>query len=74
MTKREIQNAIRQSNGGADFATVSDISRFLGKSREFVRNQITADLEFIGAEGYQCRSKRYYIGDVAERIMQIRRS
>ena len=72
MTKRDIQNSMRQM-AGADFVTISDISRCLGKSREYVRTQITAGLEYIGSDSETCRSKRYFVGDVADRIMQIKR-
>lgn len=66
MKKEEIQAQLARSTG-SDFPNISQIAKSLGCRRETVVNMM---------EGIPClengRSKKYFVGDVAERIMQHR--
>ena len=70
MTKRDISATMRNFCG-AEFISISDIARYCGKSRDWVRDNLTHDLAYLSSDAE--KSKRYYIGDVAERIMAVRR-
>ena len=65
MNKSEMMKSMKAHTKGAEFISISAISRYTGKSREWVRQQITSDLPYLAAE----RTKKYYIGDVADRII-----
>lgn len=66
MKKAEIQAQLAKSTG-SDFPNISQIARSLGCRRETVVKMM---------EGISClengRSKKYFVGDIAERIMQYR--
>ena len=57
-----------KAQAGVCFPCVSDIARAMGTSRDYVRNNITCGLEWIGSETH----KNYFVDDVAERILQLR--
>lgn len=67
MDKKGIVRELKASAGGC-FPCVSDIARALGTSRDYVRNNITCGLEYIGTE----KHKNFFVDDVAERILQLR--
>lgn len=46
--------------------SITDVIKFTGRSREFVKKYITNDLDMIG--GYQGNSRTYYYRDVARKI------
>lgn len=66
MTKTEIRKSLATA-AGSEFPTISEISRYMGVSRQSVRNLLDG-LDFF----QQGKRKRYFVGDVADRIMQNR--
>ena len=52
---------------GCAFPRVTDIARWLGKSREYVRANIVPGLEYIG-DG----QKQFYANDVVDRVLRQR--
>ena len=67
MTKKEIARDIAQVCG-TQFPSISHIARYMGMSRATVRRDIVKDIEYVELG----RSKRYFAGDIAARIMEMR--
>ena len=68
MDKKELKAALSHSAKGAMMMTPSDIAVFLGKSPEYVR-RLMYGTEHIGTG----RSKMYFVGDIADRLIEMRR-
>ena len=68
MTKQELMRDIKSSVGNS-MPTISDIARYMGVGRDTAR-ELVAGLEYLESG----RAKRFYAGDVAERIMSSRRA
>ena len=66
MTKQELKRDIT-SFVGNQMPTVTDVARYLGVGRDTARNLLDG-LDYYNAG----RAKKYFAGDVAERIMQAR--
>ena len=69
MTKQELIRDLKKETGSS-FVTISGIARYMGMGRDTVRNEITAGLEYIESG----RSKSYFVGDIAQRIIERRRA
>ena len=65
MNKQELIRDMKKEVGS--FPNTSQIARYLRTSREKSRN-LVAGLEHIGESG----AKKYFVNDVADRIMQQR--
>lgn len=68
MEKKELKKALSQSANGAMMMTPSDLCRFLGKSPEYVR-RLMYGTDHIGTG----KSKMYFVGDIADRLIEARR-
>lgn len=66
MTKQEIIRDIKKEIGS--FPNVSQIARYFGVSRDKVRSEIVCGLEYYEAG----RNKRYFVNDIADRVMSHR--
>ena len=66
MTKQELTRTI-ESRVGNSFPSLSDIARYLGVGRDSAR-ELVKGLDYFNAG----RAKKYYAGDVADRIMKQR--
>lgn len=64
--KRTMQRDLERSAGGA-MVSVSDIARWTGRSRGWVREHVLRDIECV----YTGRHKLYYSADVAQKLMAI---
>lgn len=62
--EEEIARDLFERNGAV--LSITDVIKFTGRSREFVKKYITNDLDMIG--GYQGNSRTYYYRDVARKI------
>ena len=67
MDKKSITKSLIHQTGGC-FPSITDIARYMGKGRGYVRNNVVNGLEYIGSETH----KNFFVEDVAERIMEIR--
>ena len=68
MTKQELKRDITSAVGNS-MPTISDIARYMGVGRDTAR-ELVRGLDYLESG----RSKRFYAGDVAERIMNSRRA
>lgn len=66
MTKQELTRDIKSSVGNS-MPTLSDIARYLGVGRDAAR-ELVDGLEYWEAG----RAKKYFAGDIADRILQQR--
>jgi DNA-directed RNA polymerase specialized sigma subunit len=66
MDKQTLTRDIKQEIGC--WPTTSEIARYLGKSRDYVREMMAGADALVSN-----RRKQYMAGDVAERIMERRR-
>lgn len=66
MTKQELKRDITQVTGNS-MPTISDIARYLGVGRDTAR-ELVDGLDYYNAG----RAKKYFAGDVADRILQQR--
>lgn len=67
MNKAELKRELSQSVNGAGMMTVSDVQKFLGRSREYTR-QFLLDVDSIGEH----KGRLFFVGDIADRIMEMR--
>ena len=65
MNKQELVRDMKKEVGS--FPNVSEIARYMGKSRDYVRGLVYG-LEYL-PDG---RAKKYFVMDVADRILQQR--
>lgn len=68
MTKQELKRDITSAVGNS-MPTISDIARYMGVGRDTAR-EIVDGLEYLESG----RAKRFWVGDVADRIMSMRRA
>ena len=68
MNKQMLMRSMSSAVNGAAFMNVSQIADWTGRSRDFVRNYITRDLECMAGKG---QAKMFLIDDIATRIMAI---
>lgn len=66
MTKQDLVRDMKKEIGS--LPTISQIAKYMGKSRDQVREHITAGLDYY-QDG---RSKHYFVGDVADVILRHR--
>ena len=67
MDRKELINGLWNYTGCA-FPNTKQIAEYLGKSRDYVRSNITPGLDYI-MEG---RTKQYFVNDVADSILRQR--
>ena len=65
MTKQEIMRDIKQEFG--TFVTITDIARYMNSGRDAARD-LVAGLDYLD----KGRSKQFFAGDVADRILKQR--
>lgn len=65
MDKQTLVRDMKKEVG--NFPTTSDLARYMGKSRVSIR-ELVKGLEYL-PDG---RAKKYFVGDVADRILQQR--
>ena len=68
MTKAELKRDLSASVNGASMMTAGDVQRFLGRGRTFT----TSFLRGVESFGGERKGKLYFVGDIAERIMEMR--
>ncbi|MBR2674316.1 MAG: hypothetical protein IKE52_02530 [Mogibacterium sp.] len=66
MTKQDLKRDIAQMTGSS-MPSISEIARYLGVGRDTARGLVDG-LDYYSAG----RAKKYFAGDVAERILQQR--
>ena len=69
MTKQDVIRSMERQYGHS-LVNTSEIAKFMGRSREFVRTEIVAGLDYIGSS----HNKQYFVNDVAENIMKLKRA
>lgn len=67
MTKQDMIRSMERQYGHSLINT-TQIAQFMGRSREFVRNEVVNGLDYIGTSHH----KQYFVNDVADRIMRLR--
>lgn len=67
MDKTELRKAMKQHTGGAEFITATELTTFLGYSKESSKR---VKAKFL--VGLQSIDKRYFIPEVADRILERR--
>ena len=67
MDKTELRKAMKQHTGGAEFITATQLTTFLGYSKESSKKVKARYLV-----GLPCIDKRYFIPEVADRILERR--
>lgn len=55
---------------GCSFVTINDVSQWMGRSRDYVIDHVLIQTPAYG----DTRNKLYFVGDVASRLMEMRRS
>lgn len=68
MKKVEIVRDIKQYTGGSGFITKTALANYMKKRKQGEIDELLADLDYI-PDG---RGRKYFIPDVAEKIMQER--
>lgn len=66
MNKQELKKELSRSVNGAGMMTFSDVMRFLGRSKEYTR-LFLKDMDSFGGER---KGKLYFVGDVADKIIE----
>jgi len=67
MTKQEIIRDIKNSTGKS-FLNISELADYFGVGREKIRSEVVAGLEYYE----QGKGKKYFVNDIADRIMSRR--
>lgn len=67
MDRKEVIRSITRECG-TSFPNVSQIARYMGRGRDWVRNNVVDDLECLT----QGKSRCYFVNDVATKIMGMR--
>lgn len=69
MEKRTVISEMKSFNNGSSYITVGKLAKHLGKSKEFVANLVSGLDKLPGEKN----GTKYFIPDVAGRIMEARR-
>lgn len=67
MKKDELQKSLEKATGAA-LVSITDVARWSGRSRDYVREHITRGLEHI-TNG---KTKLYFSGDIAEKMAKMK--
>ena len=68
MDKQTVTREMKSFVGGGSFITVTKLAKFMGKEKEFAY-RLVSGLEKIPGE---VKGTKYFIPDVAQRIMEVK--
>jgi len=66
MNKKDLKEALKTSAGGSSMMTTAQVMEFLGRGKTFTQGFLKG-VDYYGGDR---RGKMYFIGDIADKILE----